>query len=139
MRASSGFTLIELMITVAIVAILAAVAVPAYNDYIRRGYAADAVAALGTTRVRMEQYYQDNRNYGATEPTCGLTMPTNARVTYTCVLGANLQSYSITATGSQGAMVGNVYSIDQTGAQRTTKYKGATVSKNCWIIRGNEC
>lgn len=139
-RASSrGFTLIELMITVAIVAILAAVAVPAYNDYIRRGYITDAVTTLGTHRVRMEQYYQDNRNYGSTGTTCGLTVPTNARYTYTCTMVAGGQSYSLSATGATGLVVGYDYSINQTGAQSTTKYKGATVTKSCWVIRGSEC
>lgn len=128
------------MITVAIVGILAAVAVPAYTDYIRRGYLTDAVTTLGTHRVRMEQYFQDNRNYGATAPTCGLAVPTNARFTYTCVVGATLQTYTLTATGNTGSNVaGYTYRINHTGTQTTTQYKGNAVTKNCWVIRGSEC
>src|SRR5574341_294426 len=62
-RASAGFTLIEVMITVAIVAILAGIAYPTYTDYIVRGRLVDAATALRATRARMEQYYQDNRTY----------------------------------------------------------------------------
>ena len=58
-----GFTLIEAMITVALVAILAAVALPSYRDYVIRGRLVDATNALSSTRARMEQFYQDKRTY----------------------------------------------------------------------------
>jgi type IV pilus assembly protein PilE len=61
---SRGFTLIELMITVVVIGILAAVAYPSYTDYIRRGKISQATSELSAMRVRLEQYYQDNRNYG---------------------------------------------------------------------------
>ena len=63
--AAWGFTLIELMIVIAVVAILAAVALPAYGDYLRRGQLPEAFTNLADLRVKMEQYYQDNRSYGA--------------------------------------------------------------------------
>ena len=53
-----GVTLIELLIVVAIAGIIAAVAMPAYQDYVMRGKLADAHAILGATRTRLEQYYQ---------------------------------------------------------------------------------
>ena len=55
MKRSRGFTLIELMITVAIIAILAAVAIPSYGEYVRRGRVTEAVRALSGMRVKMEQ------------------------------------------------------------------------------------
>jgi type IV pilus assembly protein PilE len=138
MRLSRGFTLIELMITVAIVAILAAVALPSYNDYVRRGQATDAVAQLGAYRVRMETFYQDNRNYGA-DPACGVAVPTSPRFTFTCTTANSGQSYILQAAGSTGAVIGSTYRIDQTGAASTTLFKTKVVAKNCWLLRGSEC
>ena len=60
-----GFTLIEMMVTVAIVAILAAIAYPADTNYILRARLVDATNLLSSTQARMEQYYQDNRTYAA--------------------------------------------------------------------------
>ena len=58
-----GFTLIELMIAVAVVGILAMVAYPAYTDYLRLGKIQEATAQLLTMRTKMEQYYQDQRTF----------------------------------------------------------------------------
>src|SRR2546425_8114960 len=63
MQRPTGFTLIELMVAVAIVAILAAVALPNYTDYVRRGKIQEATSALLAMRVKTEQYFQDNRQY----------------------------------------------------------------------------
>ncbi|MGE5649003.1 MAG: type IV pilin protein, partial [Bacillota bacterium] len=59
----SGFTLIELMVTVAVVAIIAAVAMPSYRDYVIRGKIPQATNNLSTLRAQLEQYYQDNQTY----------------------------------------------------------------------------
>ena len=66
---ATGFTLIEVMIVVAIIAILASVAMPAYTDYIRRGATQEAFTTLADLRIRLEQHYQDNRAYGPTAAT----------------------------------------------------------------------
>src|SRR5688572_17819740 len=62
---SQGFTLIEVMITVAIIGILAAVALPSYRDYVLRGQVVDATSGLAAMRADMERHYQDNRTYAS--------------------------------------------------------------------------
>ncbi len=146
-RRLRGFTLIEVMITVAIVAILSAVAVPAYSDYIRRGQLPEAFTNLSDYRVKMEQYYQDNRNYGtancadvAAGPAWANFVPGNAKYfTYACLLTNGGQGYLIAATGSSGRATGHDYTVNESNAQTTSAFKGAAVAKTCWVARGDEC
>ena len=136
-----GFTLIEVMITVAIIAVLSSIAVPAYTDYVRRTQATDATSNLAAARTRLEQFFQDNRNYGSTATTCGITVAASTSFAYTCNWGAGgtNQSFRITATGSPGG-TSHVYTIADSGARTTTTFKGvAQTGKNCWLLRGGEC
>lgn len=140
--ASAGFTLIELLISIAIVAILSALAIPSYADYLKRGRAAEAVARLGTLRVSMEQYYQDNRNYGANDA-CGVVLPAGVDFSYTCTTSDSAQGFLATATGTSArGMALFVYTIDHSGLRRTTGLPagwGAT-PQDCWISsKGGAC
>jgi type IV pilus assembly protein PilE len=121
---SSGFTLIEVMVTVAVVAILAAIAIPSYSQYIMRANIMEAVAGLSDMRVKMEQYYQDQRNYsggGGITPPCQAgtvaPLPVAKYFTFACSnLGAT--TYTVTATGKAGSnMAGFVYTVDQAGTK----------------------
>ena len=130
MHDQQGFTLIELMIAMAVTAILAAVALPAYNDYVRRGMLVEATNNLSDMRVRMEQFYQDNRTYaGGGLNGCGAAAPAagDARYfTYTCALDTTAgaaagQSYRITATGNASTNVtGFVYTLNERNVRATT-------------------
>ena len=148
----TAFTLIEVMIVVAIVAILAAVALPAYNDYVRRGELPEAFNALSNYGVKMEQYYQDNRNYGSSTACASAasangwnTFPSTIKYfTFTCATGTTAgdstqQSFTITATGATGLAVGHVYTINELGARTTTKFKNTTVSQPCWLTKTPVC
>ena len=61
-----GFTLVELMIVVSILAILAAVAIPAYNNYLNRAKQSDAIIGLKTAQMAEEQFYSENNAYCST-------------------------------------------------------------------------
>lgn len=139
----NGFTLIELMVVIAIVGILAAVAMPAYTSYIARGKITDAVAALSEYRIKMEQYFQDNRNYGTAGAACPVAAATSSYVTYTCTVGTPNTTYTATATsiaGSLGAATGDyTFAINETNTKSTSKFKGASVTKSCWLVGGGEC
>jgi type IV pilus assembly protein PilE len=135
MKAQKGFTMIELMIVVVIVGILAAVSIPAYSEYVIRGKIAEAASTLSDLRVRMEQYYQDNRTYLAVGGACGVAMPTAPAVKYfafACA-GANANSFVITATGGT-TMTGFTYTINQSNAKATTSVPTGWVgSAGCWV------
>ena len=140
-RKPRGFTLIELMVAVAIVGILAAIAYPAYAAYVRRGKVVEALAELATVRVRLEQYYQDNRNYGSSASACGVSMPAQPSFTFSCSWGpgATSQSFVVTATGLAAAgMAGFVYTVDDTNTQRTTLFEGDAVSAACWMKKRSD-
>jgi type IV pilus assembly protein PilE len=139
---SKGFTLIELIITVAVVAILARIAVPAYPSYLARGKITDALASLANYRVQMEQYFQDNRNYGTAGAACSVAAPASQYFTYTCQVGTPNSSFTATAAsiaGSLGSGGDYTYSINEQNTKSTSKFKGGAVTKACWLIRGSEC
>src|SRR3954464_4563563 len=85
MKTENGFTLVELMSVVAIVAILSAVALPSYNAYVIRGKLSEGASALSDGRVKMEQFFQDNRSYNSATLAangCPTTLPFPATTTY---------------------------------------------------------
>lgn len=132
----SGFTLIELMVTVAILGILAAIAYPNYVDYVIRSRLTEATSALATSQVRMEQYYMDYRNYAASGTTCGYVPDTIDAFSFSC--SATSSTYTVTATGIDG-MAGFGLSIDQDNTKKTTAVPAGwqQPAGDCWINRKN--
>jgi type IV pilus assembly protein PilE len=96
-----GFSLIELMITVVIIGILAAVAYPSYLDYVRRGNRSAAQTFMMTIAQRQEQYLISNRSYASTIAALNLTQPPETTGKYSFDIPAGTftaTSYVITAT-----------------------------------------
>jgi prepilin-type N-terminal cleavage/methylation domain-containing protein len=143
MKKSSGFTLIELLIVVAIVGILAAIAVPMYTDHITRAQLVEGHTGLADFRVRMEQFYQDNRTYdGAGLDGCGAAKPANStNFTYNCRSAG--QTYTATANGTAGRVIGFTFTINEQNVRQTTATKAgwepAAMPANCFVTRKGSC
>lgn len=153
MRSESGFTLIELMITVAVIAVLTAIALPSYTDYVTRSKLAEAYAHLADLRVKMEQFYLDNRRYSTNVGggTCGIpggNTPTTQGTkyfTFTCAssnaTAAGDQEYVLTAAGrTEESLSGIAYSINHSNTKATAVTggslmadKGYQANANCWV------
>lgn len=123
-RRHRGFTLIELMITVVIVSILAAVAYPSYQNYILKGNRASAQAFLMDAAQRQQQYFLDNRAYAGDVGTLFGSAPVPAEVSpyYDIAFdppGATPPTFKITATpkGRQNKNNEPTLSIDQAGTK----------------------
>jgi len=133
-----GFTLIELMITVAIVGILAAIAYPSYQDQIRKSHRTDGKTKLLEVAQRQERYYTDNNTYTTNLTLLGYSSsPVNSDNGYYSISaaaatgGVIASSYVLTATrlGSQTSdtTCGNL-TLSNTGVKSAT----GTSTAGCW-------
>lgn len=136
MKRNLGFTLIEVLVVVAIIGILAAIAVPQYSDYVTRGKVSEATGALSELRLRAEKYFSDNRTYVGFNTTIA-----NARhFTYACTT-PTATTFTCTATGvASGGMGGFAYTINEsnTRASTFTGVSGWNNSTTCWVTKKGE-
>jgi type IV pilus assembly protein PilE len=151
MQRKNGFTLVELLIVIAIIGILAAVALPNYNEYVIRAKITEAQSALSDMRTKMEQFFQDNRTYvGACVAGTLAPLPAStANFTFECTTSCGAAAgdalaatgYTIRACGIS-SMTGFEYTTDQANNRRTVTlgagWTGAPA--NCWVTKnGGGC
>jgi type IV pilus assembly protein PilE len=148
-HAQQAFTLIEIMIVVAIIGILAAIAIPQYQEYVRSSRLTQATTALSEMRLKMEQYFQDNRSYNnVAAPPCGAAgssvapLPTATQFfTFDCPAGQlTATTYQVRALGASN-MAGFTFTLTQAaGGGAPTRATPAVpagwgwqTSTTCWV------
>lgn len=125
-----GFSLIELMITVVIIGVLAAVAYPSYQDYVRRGNRAAAAGFLLTVAQRQEQYLLTNRSYATTIAALNLTQPPETVGKYTFDFASTTATTYVARATPQGTQhVAGKYGTLTLGSDGT---KASTESTEEW-------
>ncbi|MCZ8072865.1 general secretion pathway protein GspH [Paucibacter aquatile] len=134
-RPAQGFTLIEVMVTVAIIGILAAVALPSYQAYVVRGKIPEATAGLATRQVRLEQFFLDRRTYvGA--PDCNSDATSSKYFTFSCS-ASSATAFTLRAVGKD-SMAGFTYTINEAGVKTSAALPTGwtTPSPNtCWATK----
>ena len=132
-----GFTLMEVLVTIVIVGILSAVAIPAYSGYLTRSRTAEAFTALGAAQANAEQFWSNTRSYSGYDGAAAFPAAT-PNFTYT-LSNATASTYTVTATG-RAKMTGFTYTIDQNGTRATTATAGWGTSTTCWVDKkGGQC
>jgi type IV pilus assembly protein PilE len=150
-RGQGGFTLIELMVTVAIVAVLAAIAYPSYKEYVAKSRRAEAQALLMQSAQWMERFYAENYSYSANTAGVAVTdatmfparysqSPASGTAAYTIAVAPTATTFTVTATrtGTMAADKCGNMQITHTGVKQLTGFTsaaGATqvaAMQNCW-------
>jgi type IV pilus assembly protein PilE len=147
MHRRKGFTLIELMIVVAVIAILAAVALPSYTDYITRSKLVEAHTHLADLRVKMEQRFQDARTYvgGPCAPTGGGAADVKY-FQFSCNPVPDANTFALRADGLND-LEGIRFTVNESNVRMTVvtggskmATKGYIGSGTCWVKRkGGQC
>jgi type IV pilus assembly protein PilE len=142
-KPNAGFTLVELMITVAIVAILGGIAYPSYQAYIKRATRAEARAVVLDIAQKQERYYSSNNSYLAilapttAAPTgwqnwSGGTGMTSRKYDVSVALGGGGTSYTITAAPANGFTDADCGTYTLTSANVRDNSGNTRPSVDCW-------
>lgn len=129
-RQMAGFTLIELMIVVAIIGIISAIAYPSYTEYVLRGNRSEAQAFLNDAAARQERYYAQNNTYADTNAKLGYATANSSSSKYTlAITNASATTYTLTATpANTDSKCGNL-TLNQAG---TKGESGSGTVADCW-------
>jgi type IV pilus assembly protein PilE len=136
-----GFTLIELMIAVALVGIIAAVALPSYSSYVKRGNRSEGRAFLMDIAAKQERFYSDNNQFtttigstgiGYSEPTSCTASGTQSEsclYTLTVATANSNQQFTLTATPTFSDTECGALTLTQDG---TRGEGGSLAVEDCW-------
>lgn len=129
-----GFSLIELLIVVAIIGMLAAIAIPAYSDFTTRAKVTEGVTAIGAAKSAIADYYYINNAFPANNATAGLAVAASYATTYVqsmTVGAAGIVDVAFTAATGNGVTAGDFIrftpAATATGAIQWTCSTGSTL------------
>lgn len=129
---SHGFTLMELMITVAIVGILAAIALPAYTSYIVKGKRAEARAVVLEAAQYMERQYSNQSQYQNSLPSRMLQVPSSGTANYNVTVTATTTAYTLTAAPQGSLASDDCGSLVLTNTGARTRTGTGLTDADCW-------
>lgn len=128
----SGFTLIEMMIVVAIIGILASIAYPSYQEYVLRGNRVEGMALLSDAAARQERYYAQNSVYAKSAGDLGMRESSNNGLYTLSISDVTASTYTLTVVPGGAQLKDNkcgTLGLDQAGNRTKT---GTAALGDCW-------
>jgi type IV pilus assembly protein PilE len=134
MRKQHGFTLVELMVTVAIIGVISAIAFPSYNSYMKKSRRADAKVGLSKVADKQERYYLQQNTYATSTALLGLANPVVSDEGYyniTVNAGAGTAGFTLSAA-AVGVQTGDTTTSAGDCTTMTLSSTGAKTPEACW-------
>ena len=129
-RSNRGFTLIEIMIVIAIIGIILTISIPSYNEYVKKGRRAEVVSLLSEQAQTLERFYTRNNVY------TGVTGLSTGNDFYTITPTLTDQTFVLTATRKTGSAMATDkcgdFTLTNTGVRSMNNATTGLTTKDCW-------